>query len=215
MIIQGVRAVNPGERLHQPLSNLMLFQQSIITAVETVTGRPARGKPRSEGDKVGVLSRVANMKIDFPAFGPLEDVIAGKPVKGFRVLFSPGVPPEADVINMAEFPDYFDQMISAIFVLHFENCRSWLDQNGLADTTTWPMSIDFARTVRNALAHGGKLEIRPTKTGKVYRTVSWHGLSYSISDHGRQILGTDLYGPDLVALMLDVDDDLVALGADR
>jgi hypothetical protein len=43
--------------------------------------------------------------------------------------------------------------------------------------------------------------------------VSWKSLSYSESDNGRGILGTEVFGPDLIALMFDVDDELTAMGA--
>ena len=108
-----------------------------------------------------------------------------------------------------------DNMVGAIFVLYFETCSDWLLNNGHSDKSTWPMTITFARHVRNALAHAGKLEIHKTKSGKDPEPASWKNLTYSIADHDRQVLGVDFYGPDLIALMFDVDDEMIDLSAPR
>jgi hypothetical protein len=192
----------------------MILQAALIDAAERFLGPTPKG-PRKKGDLIVVMSRVANMQFGLPIYGALENALSSKPPEAFGFSFCPGVPPQGTMSSIAEFPGYLDQMIGALFVLHFETCRDWLEANNYNDTTAWPMRIDFARTVRNAVSHAGQLEIRKTKRGNVYRTVTWHGLSYSIADHGRQILGSDLYGPDLVALMLDVDDELVVLGAPK
>jgi hypothetical protein len=106
-------------------------------------------------------------------------------------------------------------MIVPIYCHHFDNCNRALHSLGHGDTTKWSHTLDFARIVRNAASHGGKLEWRQTKSGKPYRKLGWYGLNYGPSDDGRHILGTDLYFPDLFVLLLEMDEELFTLTGTR
>ena len=67
----------------------------------------------------------------------------------------------------------------------------------------WPPPLNFARVVRNAIAHGA-IKINDPKSAPV----SWRGLSYSHADNGKKIVGTDLKLGELLALMFDANDAL-------
>jgi hypothetical protein len=214
--IVGHRHIRVRERLHAPLVNYLILQSAIITASEVITGKTSPNGPRKLGDTIKAISYISNMEFEMPLFGPLEDALAQRPPVDFIMEFGPTKLTPADINDFVNLPSFYGPMIAPIFVLHFESCRDWLSSNGHADTSNWPMNLEFARHVRNATAHGGRLNMQLTKKAKkAPRPVKWHSLSYSISDNGRQILGTDIHGPDLIALMFDVDDETVALGAPR
>ena len=207
------RVISVGDRLHDPLLNLLLFMTAMISAVEKVAGRLANNQPRKEGDTLAAMSRVANRQVIFPAHGPLEGALDGKPPKDIPIILRSGLP-KGEIRDLAKLPGYMDTMVAALFVYHFEQCHDWLKANKKDDTVHWSMPLKFGAVVRNALAHGGKIKIDPPRQGKPPRApVTWCGLTYSTSDNGNVILGTDLYGADLVALMIEVDDAAVELGA--
>lgn len=213
--IIGYRTVQVGHRLHPFLSNYIILQSAVITAAETITGKShPRNGPRKKGDTICAISKVSEMLYEMPVYGPLERALEGKTPEDIQVLFAPGLIPKNQIKNFAELPSFYDQAIAPLFVFHFETCFEWLHANGHGDSSAWSPTLSFARVIRNALAHGGIIEIQLTKrTKQPPKPVSWHRLTYSIVDSGRAILGTDLHGPDLIALMFDVDDELVALGA--
>jgi len=120
---------------------------------------------------------------------------------------------QRDIRDLLSIPGYFDTMVAALFVYHFEMCHFWLKANNKSDTTHWAMPLKFGRVVRNALAHGGQIEITPRQNQPVPAPVTWCSLTYSMADNGKMILGTDIYGADLISLMIEVDDEIVLLGA--
>lgn len=64
-----------------------------------------------------------------------------------------------------------------------------------------PPVWNFARVIRNACAHGGRIDIRD----KNATPVSWMSLSYSASDNGKEIWKTDLTTVEALLLMEDMD----------
>lgn len=213
MDINGIRVVAPDHRLFRPLTNLMIFNAALTHTLVSVGLSQQKVGP---GTYHTLQSDVAERQILLPGFGPLEDAIAGRPPRSFEVAVRAANMVHGTFQPLANIPGYMDHMLAAIFVFYYETCRVWLEANSHGDSTKWPMTIDFARHVRNGLAHNGQLEIKiPKKSGIPYRTVTWCKLAYSHADDGRLILGTDLFGPDLIALMLDVDDEMVALRAPR
>lgn len=80
----------------------------------------------------------------------------------------------------------------------FEEHRSEIDAHygGLA---SWPPVWNFARVIRNAMSHAGKLTIKD-KT-----SVSWKGLSYTSADTGREIINYDIYSGDFFYLIKEME----------
>lgn len=68
----------------------------------------------------------------------------------------------------------------------------------------WPNTWRFARIVRNAYSHDGKIDIRNQNT----EPVSWKTLTYGPSDNGKDITGSDITIVDIFFLMLDMDKDI-------
>ncbi|MCG6207030.1 hypothetical protein LPW26_20490 [Rhodopseudomonas sp. HC1] len=66
----------------------------------------------------------------------------------------------------------------------------------------WPPIWNFARVVRNAMSHGGKIRIDDGAT------VRWRRLEYSELDNGREIVNVDLWPADLFVLIREMEDAL-------
>ncbi len=100
------------------------------------------------------------------------------------------------------------QATAAVFLAYFERYNEWLDENlGTDAHVNWPMTLNFARVVRNAASHG-KINIRNPRAPPV----TWRGLAYAQADNGKQDFGEDLYTGDIIQLMLQTGDELDALG---
>lgn len=66
----------------------------------------------------------------------------------------------------------------------------------------WPDVWNFARIVRNAMSHGGKVRMDDNAT------VRWRQLTYSNADNGRRIINTDIWPADLFILVREMQETL-------
>ncbi len=100
---------------------------------------------------------------------------------------------------------YVDAAVAA-FVLY---CEAHIDhvKTRYGQISAFPPRWGFGRVVRNALAHGGEIEIRDAK----FAPVSWQGLTYGPAQNGLRVIGVDLHAPDLLLLMIDMDIELGAV----
>jgi hypothetical protein len=98
-------------------------------------------------------------------------------------------------------------IIAPIFLMFFERYNVWL-RDHLGEPNNWPATLNFARVVRNAIAHG-KIEIRNSNAPPV----TWRGLTYSYADNGKQIFGTDIKLGEIIALIFDASDALDEIDA--
>lgn len=92
--------------------------------------------------------------------------------------------------------------IQGTFVRYFETYRPLIVQAYGADPYDWPGVWSFGRVVRNGFAHGGTLEWRNPNA----ESVSWRGISYGPGQDGRQVLFRDLALPDVIKLMMEMDE---------
>lgn len=101
-------------------------------------------------------------------------------------------------------------VFAAIFATFAEQAKDWVHQNIATDHALYPPVTNFARVFRNAVAHGGRVNIdNPNAT-----SVSWRGKTISHADNKRQIVGSSEFAPgDVVMLLLDLDEELNGLGA--
>lgn len=96
----------------------------------------------------------------------------------------------------------FGQVLATSF---FERNRAAIESKfGSDPNAAWPSVWNFARVVRNAMAHGGMISF----TSPTAPNVGWRGLAYSTADNGRNILHTDLWPGDLLDLIAEMDSHL-------
>jgi hypothetical protein len=98
--------------------------------------------------------------------------------------------------------------LSPYFVEYYETYKQWMfDRCGKSDL--WPEVWRFARVVRNAISHGGKVRIEK----QTEPIVQWYGAAYDYGSNGKVAFGPngDLEFADMVVLMFEMDDALDAL----
>jgi hypothetical protein len=103
--------------------------------------------------------------------------------------------------------DLNDLCASIVFVNFYEIHKPFMKQHW-GKVKDWPGVVNFARVIRNCLAHSGRISIDAGTPGG-----SWRKFSYAPADDGRRILGTELFAPDLIYLLLDLSAALEAAGA--
>ena len=142
--------------------------------------------------------------------GVLARAVNHEPIEKVKIWLSDKQPtPENDFEWSSGFVSVQDNLISPVFGAFMERQREWYDPNVTAQFAAWPEVLKFARTVRNAAAHYGRLTIKNPKS----LPMTWRGLTYQATDNGRQVIGGDLTAADLIILMNDVSVEMDRIGA--
>lgn len=89
----------------------------------------------------------------------------------------------------------------SMVVSYFERYRADVVVRFGNDTKDWPEDWNFARVVRNSVAHGGTIDIRNANAPPT----TWRGLSYGPAENGRRVIHNDLWPADLILLLRDLD----------
>ena len=99
--------------------------------------------------------------------------------------------------------------ISIVFVSFYQKYNDWLHDNVSKSSSDWPEALQFARLVRNAMAHDGCINI---PKGRAVGA-KWHHLVYGKADHGTRIVGPVLASGDLLILLVEASQELDRLKA--
>jgi hypothetical protein len=158
---------------------------------------------------VGIACNCDPVMIAFNVSGSLEAAVSGNDPAWFMAKVIPKVRflMPAGVKKITALQGYNDGLIYGLFVLHCEAALEWVRARH-PDYNRWPPVANFVRVVRNALVHGGTINIdSPTAP-----TVSWRGVTYDRAQKGRHIKPDLNYG-DLIILLFELDEELNNLGA--
>jgi hypothetical protein len=203
-----MRRMLPGERLFAPVNDLLIILSGIAHASSLMAGGSVHTEPKPVF-RVG--TRWPDYGLGLPLRGPLEHALEGKIPRWIEIgiITSTEVltePLKEVKLQTGGLREVMAHVVSPIFLLFFERYNDWLKTNA-GPPVTWPTMLNFARVIRNAVAHG-KIKIdNPSAPA-----VTWRGLSYSYADNGRQIIGTDVSLGEILALMFDANDALDAAG---
>jgi len=159
--------------------------------------------------------RAGNCVLSLQAYGLVKVALEGGSVEeiGFRLdpkSDRPEPGPSMGARNAYGMTGLNERVIGALFSVFSEQAVDWIYQNRTTDRDNFPPVANFCRVVRNALAHGGTINIKSPKSP----VVSWRGLTYSHADFGKAIINTgDLSLGDLFLLMIELEMELDGLGA--
>jgi hypothetical protein len=158
-----------------------------------------------------VGTRWPDYGLGVPLRGPLEHALVGTVPTSIEIGIITDshvlTEPLADVkLQTGGLNDVMAHVVSPIFLSFFERYNEWMTTN-LGDAVNWPPTLNFARVIRNSVAHG-KIKINDPNAP----AVRWRDLSYSHADNGCQIIGTDIKLGEILALMFDANDGLDGVG---
>jgi hypothetical protein len=153
------------------------------------------------------------LSITLPIRGPLEAALNNETATYMVLQVEEVKPPEhgVDEDNVPTFGigDILANVIAPIFSSYYERQKDWLKSNVSDDPARWPMLLQFSRVARNAAVHFGEITI----SNKNAKPVSWRGLTYGPENNGRKIHTVDMNTGDFIALMVEMNEELTALGA--
>lgn len=200
--------LKPDGRLFEPINDLLI----IITAIGNALSQVSEGAIHLQlENNAELVPAEFEYGIVLPTGKALRVAVAGNKPDSIEIVLScieqARKPFEIPSVSTNGLQTVIMAVGQPIFLMFFERYNVWLNDN-LGDAVNWPMTLNFARVVRNAIAHG-KINIR----AKSAPAVTWKGLSYSHADSGRTIIGTDLNLGDLVGLMIECDEELDRIGA--
>jgi hypothetical protein len=194
-------------RLYQPIADLTILMQ-LLTAYNM---RLANIPPQSSGGQMHIAHRSKHLLL-LPLVGPAEIALAGKEPSPLAVgiAIRPDHMPSTSGAHVhAPINRLYSNIVGPIFLTFYEGHRPWWVGRFNRDEKTWPPVLRFARVVRNAVAHHGRLDWASPHVG----AVTWSGLTYTHADNGRAIFGSgDLAVADMVFLMMDMSAELDRLG---
>ena len=91
-------------------------------------------------------------------------------------------------------------IIMSNFVYYFESVKDSI-KNKFGPQSQWPDTLNFARVVRNAFAHGRGIYFKHVNDLPVH----WKNYNYSYQDNGRQIIPDDMNIPEIIVLLKEMD----------
>lgn len=97
------------------------------------------------------------------------------------------------------------KIIQSTFSQYYENIKSTIEEKFGKEVENWPNVWNFARVVRNAFSHGGRIKISNSKAPKIV----WRELEYDYYSNGKSIMYTDLTAVELIFLMIEMDTHII------
>lgn len=205
--ITGKHSMKPGDRLFSPVNDLLIILSAITHASSLMVDGSTHKHPQPT---MRLNTKQMGCAYVIPLRGPLEHALAGTTPDRIEIGMTPSATHDNKLhgpkLHTGGLDSVMTHVISPIFITFFERYNDWMTEN-YSDAINWPMTLNFARIIRNAAAHG-KINFRNPRAP----AVSWRGLSYSPADNGRQVIGLDIRMGDVLGLMFDANEELNKFG---
>jgi hypothetical protein len=205
--IPGVQYVLKGHRCYEYVLDFVVATSAIGKYLNAYHGRAVTSfAPHIQAGALQYPTlcfegQASGKHVEFIPHDILTDVL----VKDSRVEPIPYLsPPSFHTIvgaSTGSIADSFEGLAQAMFTRYYENnLDTIVQQHGTRRTGRWPIVLQFAAVVRDAMSHGGKIHMRSP-----VRPATYFGLTYSSSDNGNKVLHNELTCADIFYLMLDMD----------
>lgn len=200
------RVASPGDRIFEPVNDLLIILSAIAHAASMMVDGSTHKIARP------VMRVRTRWPLAIPLRGPLEMALTERVPAHIEIGIITDPSELSKVLPAAKHRTngllgVMSHVIAPIFLMFFERYNDWLDK-ALGEAVNWPPTLNFARVVRNSVAHG-KITIR----NPAAEPVSWRDLTYSYPDNGRKIVGEDVSVGEIIALIFDASDALDAISA--
>lgn len=193
-------------RCHPYISDLQTFYAVSSAAIAAELGVVKDPQHRSH---MILACRAANADVALPLDGYVQAALSGDVPKEIIVRIEEKGP-EPGSVSVKGMDSISTRICAALFALFVETGNEWLKRNYKKDAKDWPPVSNFCRIVRNAIVHGGKINLN-SETAVGGR---WRHLNYNHRHNGKAILNDgDLSIGDLIILMFEMELELNELGA--
>lgn len=202
----GPIVIRNNSRLCNPMNEILVLTSALSYSMLTLT---EAAKPAVDPNLCFNLPCARyTFSINVPIFGPIEGILKNETVTEMT-LQAKVMPPAEEGTTRVQLGNILLNIVGPIFCNYYERQAEWLKANVDQSPQNWPGLLNFARVVRNAVVHFGRIRIDNPNA----QAVSWRGVSYGPSDNGREIYVHDLNTGDFIALMVEIDHEMNALGA--
>jgi hypothetical protein len=200
--------IGPDDRMYMTVSDICVLSDAIWLAGASVMGAahtvPLQGKTFDlESAQFPVVLKLPSIAPFFYAFHNAPGPIS------YQIGFVPFTPPDIHH-KTGSLRSIHHAVFSAYLVIFYERHKDWIAVTYTSDPDKWPEPFRFLRAMRNAIAHDGKIGLRPKD-----RPVVWHHVKYDQASNGRSVLPDELSVGDILILLFEVSDELDRLGAPR
>lgn len=202
--LSGTRSFYQNNRLFEPLLTFMTAFDAVMIATECMkTGV----LDRTPGN-AAIEAHLFSLWVKYPALQPTEAMTKNIIPSGFQLIFSPEARKSGPQIGPVMFGYKSTTMAitTAIYVAFYERHKDWIRQKFGSNSNAWPPFFNFTRAIRNFIVHhDGKVNFdNPNAT-----PVTWHHLTFSPSDNGKQAVGHDYISVgDMIVLLVEFGDEL-------
>lgn len=198
-------------RLLEPINDICIATDAIGIALAVHMGQPL-----PTGGHVVYECKRLPMNVRLPTSGPAAVALSGKMPDVIKLYFHK-LPPHKPLgpEGTGGFASTLTSLYCATFVNLYERSKPFLEKHfGSKDVKKWSDFWRFVWVVRNCCAHGGTLAFNDTSASSVV----WHSIKYSpisrdFAGPPRLVIGGDLSLGDLLVLMVEMSEELDAIGA--
>jgi hypothetical protein len=190
---------------HAFFDNLVTFVASVAalgTAFEVQAGQQTRPYARHEYIAIAGIPTVAGCEFHIYVGPVLDELRANRWPTQVVIDEAPiAQAPPKYTTWLTGLQGVHGSMIANAFVQYFEANRHRTEAKYGSSPQNWPGPWNFGRVIRNAFAHGGKINI----TNPNASPVAWKTLTYAASQNGRQLLYQDFTAVEVILLMGEMD----------
>jgi hypothetical protein len=128
---------------------------------------------------------------------------SSKSIRFLKVIKRPiNTSPPNHPLKMTKVQRIMSRLIGDAFVSYYERHVEQVNlRYGKLKDGRWPKVWLFARAMRNACAHNGRIHI----TNSNDEPVEWRTLKYGFSDNEKEVLFGEITGVELILLMEEMD----------
>jgi hypothetical protein len=182
------------------VNTLLIALQGVAVASELVTSGSVQ---HNSGDYVTIEARYLNSRIRLPLVGPIQAAIANRLPDLIEISIVSGRDKEQQLSHYTSgFQRFVDSIFLPFLVAYHERHRDEIEKQYPAGRMVWPSAWQMSWALRNAASHNGRVFKKPTQ-----QPVSWRGLTFSPSDEATITLLELVNGGDLLALMIDMEEE--------
>jgi hypothetical protein len=191
------------ESAHGAVFSFLVAIASFASLVDVYSSSPEEGgKPWAKDHYAAFDGLLCNVTLRWKPLPLIHSVMSnGSPAEISLEQYDVAPLPTGETVELGSLGHFIFGLSQMILVSYVEGQKDHLNAK-YGPVASWPPVWQFARIVRNAMAHGNKLNITDGKAA------TWKGLTYTPSDNGRAIVNADLFPGDLIVMLRELEDAL-------
>lgn len=191
--------LSDADAIYVPVATFLVSILAFAALAETYNNNGA--KPWADDDYIVLDASAAGFRLNMLGRPISAAVVHNHWPTEITIKLAAQPTPYDGTSQLGEIGPYLFSAMQGMFTAFYEEHVAAI-KAAHGSGASWPSVWKFGRVVRNALSHGGDLEIRQQTA------VSWQSLHYTEVDHGKRVILVDLWPGDLLLLLKDMQDAL-------